>query len=194
MLTTLPKPRSTMPGSTALATRRQPLRLISITRSQNCSSVSRKGRSSSQPALLTTISTWPSAFPSAWTPAATESPEVTSSSTASARPPASDTADAVSSAVSSRRSATAAARYQCDPLTHRRRCWHSVAAPPETGAPDERADRRPLRGRGRPRHDHHRPPGAHERVPGPHRRRADYLLQACLGEPRGGGGVSDRDR
>src|SRR5438128_730090 len=59
MFTSRPKRRSTMPPRTRLVSRRQPLKLISITRSQNASSVSRNGRSSSQPALLTRMSTGP---------------------------------------------------------------------------------------------------------------------------------------
>src|SRR5438132_454911 len=57
MFTTRPKPRSTIPGSSARVVWRQPLKLIASTRSQNSSSVSTNGFSSSHPALLTRITT-----------------------------------------------------------------------------------------------------------------------------------------
>src|SRR3954451_1294538 len=78
MFTTRPQPRSTIPGSTARVVRRPPLKLMSITRSQNASSVSRNGLASSQPALFTRMSTGPTCS----TAAATDSESVTSSFTA----------------------------------------------------------------------------------------------------------------
>src|SRR6516225_3185465 len=88
MLMTRPKPRSIMPGTTALMTRSAPLKLMSRILSQNSSVVFTNGMKSSQPALFTTTSTGPRSASTARTADSTEAVRVTSISTAIAVPPA----------------------------------------------------------------------------------------------------------
>src|SRR6266851_2182310 len=107
MLMTRPKPRSVIPGTTALMTRSAPLKLMSRILSQNSSVVLTNGMKSSQPALFTTTSTGPRAASTARTADSTEAVRVTSISTAMAVPPAAVISLAVCSAVVRFRSATA---------------------------------------------------------------------------------------
>ena len=59
MFTTLPRPRSAMPGSTQCSKFIAPIRLIEMIFCQNAGSVLRNGRNVSQPALFTRMSTGP---------------------------------------------------------------------------------------------------------------------------------------
>ena len=59
MFTTLPPPRSTMPGSTQCSRFIAPIRLMEMIFCQNAGSVLRNGLNMSQPALLTRMSTGP---------------------------------------------------------------------------------------------------------------------------------------
>src|SRR5271154_4051773 len=132
MLITRPKPRSTMPGTTACMTRSAPLKLMSRILSQKSSEVFRNGMKSSQPALLTTISMSPSSAATVLTALRTDSVSVTSTWTAIASPPAPAMRFAVASAASRFRSATATRNPLAPKVSEMP--WPMPWAPPVTNA------------------------------------------------------------
>jgi len=79
---------SFMTRAAACATRKTPLRLVSTTRSQSVSAISRNGMVTVMPALLTRISSVPSCAVACATAEATDDESVTSMATATASPPA----------------------------------------------------------------------------------------------------------